>query len=593
MVNISLFILHISNLIDENKDIIFAIKDEKIIFSDTLWYNIIFYDFFISVMNIDYIYKEQFYTLSEEQQQSIYLEFISNSNGIILTVPNLEYDILGSTFYLAKIRNHNNVNYISIFQENFEGKLKLINTQPNLNDDELTLDKFFFFGKELNINLKPISDVNMRNIIHINNRYEHHLIDMNFYNMILGNEQQIKEDNRDNINSIQQDNIINDEIFNTYIDLLHEKVIPLSIPSFDVEFTVQDYGNSNNINNISSNCLPGKLQLRLIPYNTLLYTLSTKPLIKDELNKSDLWAFWDVNDLTYHRINHYNHEYNFEYINVLRTTSDIKLLDLSDPNTILRLRCDTRSTKQFKKYLDYTFEAAIIQNINNMNESKIVHRTSHQGMDDNFISSLQKLYPELNGFIYMRNENTTGHHNEIYMYSGSNIDSEFHISLSEWKLLSIFDFYDMQPTSSMDNSLIDALYYNEMMSNSNYGLIIAILTNIYYKEKKSISHEFLRNISIQYILLRIIYSYMISPLQSGYEKKLSASRIDNEQSHREDLILNHELDKNDNSKNILYADLQLGDDLSIKHENYSNITHKQVFNILSKIFTDKPKFKII
>lgn len=562
------------------------ISYNKIIFSDKLWYNLQYYELLL-LLDIT-LSPEEFNQLSEIEQQNIYLTLLSY--GTSFTIPKFTIDINSSIIYLVLLANENIKNVI-VFQENNNFQLKQLNfIDESVNKLQYILEEDFFFGRELKrigISLQNITDINSNLIQNLYNKYHNHLVDDNFFDEL---------NNRKLIPSSTTSSIIKDNLFEKYLELLNNRTIfPSSenIKVFSTEETHQEYGkiNEKTINLFSKTeyfpieCSIGKLKMKIIPSLTFLYTMSTKPKTKQNLNYY-LWSFWDVEDLTYQRIDHYNHEYKFEYVNVLRTTQDYTLLDMSDPETVERLQCDPRSTKSFRKLIDYAFR--IINSYTDIDgkqseiPKKIIYRNSHSSMDSNFTEELKKLYPEFSGFIYTRNENTSNHHNEIYMFSGNNVDSIFYLKLDELELLSKYDYYDSEPTLKIRQNFVNAYYHREMMEHSNFALIISILINLFYSENIN------KNITIEEILLRIVYSYLITPLAEDYEKELSALRIDNKEFKHSDFGIKHIL-----NKNILYTDKEFGNEINIPIEHFSNLNNDELYTILTKIFNKNSVYKIV
>jgi len=428
----------------QNKDIIFSID---IIDND--------YD----ILDEFDINKQDFESYSEQQKQEFYSYLLSR--GKVYRVPDFEYDINGSGLICLvmkptkvnaeNIKNIEDINSVSvlIFQETTRADIVNLNTIPNLLLEYKIVDFLYINDNIFDI----LPEINSTSLTQRKSKMNHPtmsnfpiFIVINFYcgtGDYSGSPKLIVDElfislitnipNRRKMFLLCQRCEDDCDMFGNYIEyidkfpLTSKTLITTYKDYFPSHHTTQIYGGDNFtvpediqllarhiLVDMANNCLSGELKMKTIPVDTLLYSLSKTNITKDDLKEGELWAFWDVNDLTRRRVTHYESEFGFHTLNVMKTNVNINLLDLSDPDTILKLYCDPRGTLQFKQWLSTTFSVKINRTLED--ENKIIDRHSQMGMDTAFVLLLQDMYPEFEGFIYYLSSKSVYHHNEMCLF---------------------------------------------------------------------------------------------------------------------------------------------------------------------------------
>jgi len=538
MQSISLFLFEISR---DNKQhyFIFSIRNENIIFlykshDDNLH----------AYFQLD---KKSFSSLSEQQKQELYLSLLKT--GTIYSIPEFQFDTKGSSliFFILKtlpitniptdISTVKSITSVLILQQTSEDGLKFLNSIPDLSLQYQTID-YIFLTKIFDVKLTDFSSSIMYTLYPVINVYfnkeKPNILTQLFFSFItkeLIQKEFILHPTNIIFNVYLKHLFVNVKHFNdTYLStntsiVKYNDINFTSQDKFSPNFTFQDNFVINSTTNIyggenftlppdknfivpkimqymANNCTYGPLNVKTIPRNTLLYSISSNPIITDDLIDNELWAFWDTNDLTRYRVNFYKREYSYRTLNVLKIGHDYHLLDLSDPNTILRLYCDIRGDIEFKHYLAYAFR---IENDENKN---IVRRTSQFSMDTSFVDTLKILYPEFEGFIYQRNDLARGHHNEIAIFKANNVIPLFDIKLNNINSLSRIDSIDRIPKIMMTEDIKHFLNNNpNIHPGDNYPVIISALTRTIIENNNNV-----------YTVLRSIFKgYLSKPLEDDEE----------------------------------------------------------------------------
>jgi hypothetical protein len=134
----------------------------------------------------------------------------------------------------------------------------------------------------------------------------------------------------------------------------------------------------------------------------------------DLLNKDEIWVFHEIpkfNLIANYCENIGNNMYNNCRMFELQLKKDIKLLDMSDKNTVLKLFCDEKVNIKLKKLINYAFAVDDIG----------VIRTSIRDFDHNFSYELCKL--GYDGMIFLSNKHLEDarHHDEVNICNPSNL----------------------------------------------------------------------------------------------------------------------------------------------------------------------------
>jgi hypothetical protein len=243
--------------------------------------------------------------------------------------------------------------------------------------------------------------------------------------------------------------------------------------------------NTKTMTNIVLNsCESGKLKLKIIPKGTLLYFMTVFPVTEDNLNKNQtVWTFWTEDDLTDYKINLYLTEYRFRILNVFTVREELHLLNLSDPDTILRLFSDGRLNYEERQHIAYSFSVNYTdikkdEFHKNKSLNKEVSRCSHEMMDDYFLNVLKKYYPEFEGIIYYVGDNSKYHHNEMAIFNSSKLNIKYNIPLNTLKTLTNFIYRQDWQWNMMNENVKGTFSLFKYSIEREYPAVIYSLNNI-------------------------------------------------------------------------------------------------------------------
>jgi len=268
----------------------------------------------------------------------------------------------------------------------------------------------------------------------------------------------------------------------------------------------------------------GGLQIRIVPKGTKLYFMTKDCITKDDLNKNEtIWSFLSEDDLDEETINHYRSDYQFEMLNVFIVEEDLLLVDMSHPDTVLRLFSDSRIDYQTRQQIAYCFRVAfqddnkdnnknndnINKNKNNININGIdlsainlkyksnnsftltkkhmeVQRCSQGMMDDNLVNNMRKFFPDFEGFIYYLDETSKFHHNEMCVFRSSKLSISYSVRLDHLKSLTDFIWREDLQYHKMDIDMRRMISVTNFDVKRQYPRVIATLNEIYFSPQNKL-----------------------------------------------------------------------------------------------------------